>query len=135
LEDLLHFAREFAPGGKTAASDPLLRQRLAWAYTESEALRLTSLRHLTKQLKGSPPGPEGSMDKLFWSEMFQRMLEVAMSVAGPYSQLAAGDPHAPMQGHWPHMYLYSRGRTIAAGSSEIQRGIIAQRVLGLPKDR
>ena len=58
-----------------------------------------------------------------------------MDIAGPYAQLASGDPRAPMNGRWPHLFLYSRGRTIAAGTSEIQRGIIAQRVLGLPKDR
>jgi len=86
-------------------------------------------------LRGAQPGPEGSMEKLFWSEMYQRMLETAMEVSGPYSVLAKGDKRAPLSGRWPHLYLYSRGRTIAAGTSEIQRGIIAQRVLGLPKDR
>ncbi len=135
LEDLLRFAREFRLRGRPAAADPVYRQRVARSYIESEALRLTSLRHLTKQLRGAPPGPEGSMEKLFWSEMFQRMLGVAMDIAGPYAQLASGDPRAPMNGRWPHLFLYSRGRTIAAGTSEIQRGIIAQRVLGLPKDR
>ncbi len=135
LEDLLRFAREFRVRGRRAADDPVYRQRIARCYIESEALRLTSLRHLTKQLRGAPPGPEGSMEKLFWSEMFQRMLGVAMEIAGPYAQLASGDPRAPMNGCWPHLFLYSRGRTIAAGTSEIQRGIIAQRVLGLPKDR
>ena len=135
LDELLRFAREFDVRGKVPAEDPLVRQRVAEVYIESEAIRLTSLRHLTKQLKGSPPGPEGSMEKLFWSEMFQRMLEVPLVIAGPYSQLAADDPLAPNAGRWPHLYLYSRGRTIAAGTSEIQRGIIAQRVLGLPKDR
>jgi alkylation response protein AidB-like acyl-CoA dehydrogenase len=135
LEDLLRFAREFDARGSRPADDPVVRQRVAQAYIESEAMRLTSLRHLTRQLRGEPPGPEGSMEKLFWSEMFQRMLQVPLSIEGPYSQLAPGDPRAPLQGRWPHLYLYSRGRTIAAGTSEIQRGIIAQRVLGLPKDR
>ncbi len=135
LEDLLRFAREFTLRGRPAIEDPVMRQRLAQAYIENEALRLTSLRHLTKQLRGEPPGPEGSMEKLFWSEMFQRTLELAMAIAGPYGQLAPGDPRAPMKGQWPHLYLYSRGRTIAAGTSEIQRNIIAQRVLGLPRDR
>ncbi len=135
LQDLIAFCKEYGPDGTPASKDPLVRQRLARSYIESHALRLTSLRHLTKQLKGSPPGPEGSMEKVFWSEMFQRMLQTAMSVSGPYSQLAPGDERAPSEGRWPHLYLYSRGRTIAAGSSEIQRGIIAQRVLGLPKDR
>jgi alkylation response protein AidB-like acyl-CoA dehydrogenase len=83
----------------------------------------------------SPPGPEGSIEKLFWSEMFQRMLEIPMAIAGPYALLTGEDPRAPSGGRWPHLFMYSRGRTIAAGTSEVQRGIIAQRVLGLPKDR
>jgi len=132
---MIKFARATERNGRRASEDPIVRQKLAQAHIESEALRLTSLRHLTTQLKGNPPGPEGSMEKLFWSEMFQRMLEIPMSIAGPFGQLVAGDPHAPLDGRWPHLLLYSRGRTIAAGTSEIQRGIIAQRVLGLPKDR
>jgi len=135
LSELRRFAREFVQLGEPAAANPVLRQRVAHAYMESEAMRLTALRHLTRQLRGSPPGPEGSIEKLFWSELYQRMLQVALDVAGPYAQLAPGDENAPMAGRWPHLYLYSRGRTIAAGTSEIQRGIIAQRVLGLPKDR
>jgi alkylation response protein AidB-like acyl-CoA dehydrogenase len=135
LEEMIKFARATEKNGRPASEDPIVRQQLAQAHIESEALRLTSLRHLTTQLKGNPPGPEGSMEKLFWSEMFQRMLDVPMSIAGPYGQLMSGDPHAPLDGRWPHLLLYSRGRTIAAGTSEIQRGIIAQRVLGLPKDR
>jgi alkylation response protein AidB-like acyl-CoA dehydrogenase len=135
LEELIKFAREFDARGSRPADDLRVRQRIAQAHIESEAMRLTALRHLTKQLRGAQPGPEGSMEKLFWSEMYQRMLETALEVAGPYSLLSRGDPRAPLQGRWPHLYLYSRGRTIAAGTSEIQRGIIAQRVLGLPKDR
>ena len=135
LEELIRFAQEWLARGVRAADDAALRQRIAQAYTESEALRLTSLRHLTRQLRGEPPGPEGSMEKLFWSEMYQRMLEIPLSIAGPYGMLSGEDDRAPLGGRWPHLYLYSRGRTIAAGTSEIQRGIIAQRVLGLPKDR
>jgi len=130
---MLEFAREARPDGSRAADDPSLRQELAQPHIQSEALRLTSLRHLTKQLHGNPPGPEGSMEKLFWSELFQSMMETAMSMTGSFAALAPGDPLAPMGGRWPHLYLYSRGRTIAAGSSEIQRSIIAERVLGLPK--
>ncbi len=135
FDEMLGLARETRPDGSRAADDPLFRQRLAQLHIESEALRLTSLRHLTKQLHGDPPGPEGSMEKLFWSEMFQRMMETAMAMLGSFSVLAPGDPVAPMSGRWPHLYLYSRGRTIAAGSSEIQRSIIAERVLGLPRAR
>jgi alkylation response protein AidB-like acyl-CoA dehydrogenase len=131
LEDLIRFARAH----RGTSGDPVMAQRVAQSYIESQALRMTSLRHLTRQLRGNPPGPEGSIEKLFWSEMYQRMLEIPLAIAGPYGQLTGDDGRAPLQGRWPHLFLYSRGRTIAAGTSEVQRGIIAQRVLGLPKDR
>jgi alkylation response protein AidB-like acyl-CoA dehydrogenase len=116
-----------------AQRDRVLRQRFAQAYTESEIIRLTAYRNLTRQLRGHQPGPEGSVEKLFWSEMYQRQLELMLEVLGPYGQLMPGSPHAVANGHWPHLFLYSRGRTIAAGSSEIQRNILAERVLGLPR--
>lgn len=135
LSELIEFSKEFDRGGVRLADDPLWRQELAKSWVDSEAMRLTALRHLTKQLKGGAPGPEGSMEKLFWSEMYQRMLSRAVTGCGPFSLLAPEDPLAPAEGRWTHQMLYSRGRTIAAGTSEIQRGIIAQRVLGLPRDR
>jgi alkylation response protein AidB-like acyl-CoA dehydrogenase len=135
LTDLVRFSKRWDATGEPPMNDPLYRQRIAQAWIDSEAMRLTALRHLTKQLRGGSPGPEGSMEKLFWSEMYQRMLLGAVSMLGPYGNLAPGDADAPEGGRWPHLMLYSRGRTIAAGTSEIQRGIIAQRVLGMPKDR
>ena len=135
LMDLIRFSCEWVDAGQPPMRDPIHRQRIAQAYIDSEAMRLTALRHLTKQLRGGHPGPEGSMEKLFWSEMYQRMLLSAVDMLGPYGNLAPGDGHAPLEGRWPHLMLYSRGRTIAAGTSEVQRGIIAQRVLGMPKDR
>jgi alkylation response protein AidB-like acyl-CoA dehydrogenase len=135
LKDLVRFSKEWDGLGDPPMADPIQRQRIAQAWIDSEAMRLTALRHLTRQLRGGHPGPEGSMEKLFWSEMYQRMLMDAVAMMGPYGNLGPGDPLAPENGRWPHLMLYSRGRTIAAGTSEIQRGIIAQRVLGLPKDR
>jgi len=135
LTDLIRFSKEWDALGEPPMKDPIHRQRIAQAWIDSEAMRLTALRHLTRQLRGGHPGPEGSMEKLFWSEMYQRMLIGAVGMLGPYGNLAPGDEHAPLDGRWPHLMLYSRGRTIAAGTSEIQRGIIAQRVLGMPKDR
>ncbi|MGH7787094.1 MAG: acyl-CoA dehydrogenase [Candidatus Binatia bacterium] len=128
LEDLLRRARQLP-----AARQPLARQKLAAAYIDSEAMKYTALRNLTNVLRGGIPGPEGSVEKLFWSEMYQRMLDTAVELTGPFAQLAAGSAHAVDDGRWSHLMLYSRGRTIAAGSSEIQRGIIAERLLGLPR--
>jgi alkylation response protein AidB-like acyl-CoA dehydrogenase len=135
LQELLAAARRHPSSGVPAARQPLLRQKLAAAYIDSEAMKYTALRNLTKVLRGGVPGPEGSIEKLLWSEMYQRMLETAVELCGARGQLLKGDPHAVDQGRWPHLMLYSRGRTIAAGSSEIQRNIIAERVLGLPRAR
>ncbi|MFQ5665782.1 MAG: acyl-CoA dehydrogenase [Candidatus Binatia bacterium] len=134
LAELITFVRRWH-GGQHASADPVIRQRLAQAAIESEVIKYTAYRSLTKILRGGVPGPEGSIEKLFWSEMYQRMLETALAIVEPYGQLVKGSPHVPAQGQWPSLFLYSRGRTIAAGSSEIQRNIIAERVLGLPRGR
>jgi len=133
LDALLALARAWPTPQAPLAGRPLARQQLAAAYIDSEAMKYTALRHLTRVLRGGEPGPEGSLEKLFWSELFQRMLENAVGLIGPFGQLVAGEPDAVDDGRWPHLMLYSRGRTIAAGSSEIQRTIIAERVLGLPR--
>jgi alkylation response protein AidB-like acyl-CoA dehydrogenase len=135
LSDMVSFARTWPYNGRPAVADPLVRQQLAQTIIESAAIKYTAYRSLTKTLRGGVPGPEGSIEKLFWSEMYQRQLEIALAIEGPYSQLVKGSPRVPDDGQWPYLFLYSRGRTIAAGSSEIQRNIIAERVLGLPRGR
>jgi len=74
-------------------------------------------------------GAEGSIQKIYWSEMNQRMQQTAQEILGPYGQLLELD-----NGMWQYAYLRSRGNTIEAGTSEIQRNIVAERVLGLPHD-
>lgn len=133
LQSRTALAEMLATLGEAQHADPVVRQRFAQAFTESEIIRLTAYRNLTRQLRGHQPGPEGSIEKLFWSEMYQRQLELMLEVLGPYGQLLPGSPYAVADGRWPHLFLYSRGRTIAAGSSEIQRNILADRVLGLPR--
>jgi alkylation response protein AidB-like acyl-CoA dehydrogenase len=108
--------------------DPVVKQRLAQAYVDLEVFRLNTTRSLSMLNKTGAPGPEGSIQKLYWSELNQRMAQIAMEVLGPYGQLADYD-----DGRWVYAYLRSRGNTIEAGTSEIQRNIIAQRVLGLPR--
>jgi alkylation response protein AidB-like acyl-CoA dehydrogenase len=135
LEDLLNLVRRFPSPQAPVSRDPVVRQKLAAAYIDSHAMKYTALRNLTRVLRGGDPGPEGSIEKLFWSEMYQRRLETAVEWEGPFAQLQKGSRHAVEDGIWPHLFLYSRGRTIAAGSSEIQRNIIAERILGLPRGR
>jgi alkylation response protein AidB-like acyl-CoA dehydrogenase len=79
------------------------------------------------------PGPEGSIQKIFWSELNQRFQQIAQELLGPYGQLEGGDSHAIDKGVWSYGYLRARGNTIEAGTSEIQRNIIGHFVLGLPR--
>ena len=106
---------------------------IAQHWIEIEITKLNNWRTLTRIQRKQPLGPESSFVKLFWSEMYQRMLEHAVGLLGPFGVLMHGSERAVDGGRWPHLMLYSRGRTIAAGSSEIQRNIIAERVLGLPR--
>jgi alkylation response protein AidB-like acyl-CoA dehydrogenase len=128
LEALVARTRTFVRNGRPASEDPLVRQKLAQAYLELEILRLNTNRALTSLGKTGIPGAEGSIQKLYWSEMNQRTQQAAQEILGPYGQLKGFD-----RGAWEYAYLRARGNTIEAGTSEIQRNIIAERVLGLPK--
>jgi alkylation response protein AidB-like acyl-CoA dehydrogenase len=133
LDELIDTARRTLRNGRPATEDPLLRQKLAQAFIEVEILRLSIYRNITRLQRGQRPGPEGSIDKLFWSLTAQRVFEVAMEVLGPYGQLVKGSKWAVDGGRWPYQFLRSRADTIAGGTSEIMRNIIGERVLGLPK--
>jgi alkylation response protein AidB-like acyl-CoA dehydrogenase len=128
LEALIDRARTIQRNGVSATKDPIVRQKLAQAHLELEILRLNTNRALTSLTKTGVPGPEGSIQKLYWSEWNQRLQQTAQEILGPFGQLMDFD-----KGIWQYGYLRSRGNTIEAGTSEIQRNIIAERVLGLPK--
>jgi alkylation response protein AidB-like acyl-CoA dehydrogenase len=133
LDRIIEVAREIQHNGGRAADDPITRQQLAEFHIESEALKLNSWRGLSNIMKNGVPGPEGSTNKLFWSELQQRMLDYAMDMMGPFNQLADG--WSVDGGALQYHYLRSKGNTIEAGTSEILRNIIAERVLGLPRSR
>jgi alkylation response protein AidB-like acyl-CoA dehydrogenase len=133
IDAALELARTVERGGAKAARDPVLRQRLAQLVIDAEALRLSNLRLLTRRLRGERPGPEGSASKLFFSETWQRLLECMLEIQGPYGLLWAGGDYAIDGGYWQYRFLRSRGDTIAAGTSEIQRNILGERILGLPR--
>jgi alkylation response protein AidB-like acyl-CoA dehydrogenase len=134
LERLIARAKQTKRNGHTAAQDPVLRQKLASLTIAERCLQLNGYRSLTRILQGRPPGPEGSTSKLFWSQVDQELAEVATEVIGPYSQIAAGSEWAPDEGQWQFYALLARGSGIRAGTSEILRNILGERVLGLPKD-
>ncbi|HEY4308728.1 MAG TPA: acyl-CoA dehydrogenase family protein [Pirellulales bacterium] len=128
LDAVVEQARTLRRHGRPIIEDPVLRQKLAQAYVDLEVFRLNTARGLSTLNKTGVPGPEGSIQKLYWSELNQRNAQIAMEVLGPYGQLTDFDG-----GRCVYNYLRSRGNTIEAGTSEVQRNIIAQRVLGLPR--
>ena len=115
-------------------ADPVVRQKIAELWIGEQALALNGYRSLTKILRGGQPGPEGSTSKLFWSQLDQELALAATHVIGPYSQIAEGSAWAPDDGQWQFYELLARGSGIRAGTTEILRNILAERVLGLPKD-
>ena len=118
-----------------AGADPVVRQRVAQSFIEASVFRSTGLRNLTRAQQGKVPGPEASLVKLYWSEMDKRLQEAAVGVEGMYGALDPDSPWAVEQGRWQYGWMWSQAETIYAGSSEIQRNIIAERVLGLPRGR
>ncbi|MFN0124689.1 MAG: acyl-CoA dehydrogenase [Blastocatellia bacterium] len=128
LDALIAHARETMNGGRLVSEDPVARQKLAQVIIDLEVFRLNANRALSKMSKHKVPGPEGTILKIFWSEMNQRMQQTAMEILGPVAQLWEFD-----DSRWIYNYLRSRANTIEAGTSEILRNLVAERVLGLPK--
>ncbi len=133
LDRLTELAQTTERNGKPAAQDPMIRQKLAQIYAEVEIMRLNQMRAFSRINQTGVPGPEGSIQKIFWSELNQRMQQFAQELLGPYGQLERSDEFAVDQGAWAYGYLRARGNTIEAGTSEIQRNIIGHFVLGLPR--
>ena len=133
VRDLAALAQRLPRAGGTAWDDTSVRQQIASFACQAAALRYTNMRQLTRRLKGLPPGPEGSGAKLVVSDLILRTAKFAMELLGPYSQFEQDAPFALDAGKWSYRMLGSRMMTIAGGTSEIQRNIIGERVLGLPK--
>ncbi len=133
INRLIELSRQVRRDGCPASKDPLVRQKLAQCYAEIEIMRLNQLRAFSRITATGVPGPEGSIQKIFWSELNQRVQQVAQELLGPYGQLLADDRRAVDHGLWSYGYLRARGNTIEAGTSEVQRNIIGHFVLGLPR--
>ena len=127
------------------ADDPVVRQRLARCYAETEIMRWNGMRTLTKFLGGHHPGPDAAISKLYWSEYHKRSTELAMDILGaaglvptgrrPSSAFQTDDAGAPNStSSWAMTFLNARAGTIYAGTSQIQRNILGEMVLGLPKE-
>jgi alkylation response protein AidB-like acyl-CoA dehydrogenase len=108
-------------------TDPLMRQRIASVYTESEILRLIRLRTVSAVIKGKAPGPEASIRKALADEHGQHIMAVAKDLSGAHGMLVE-------RNEWHYGFLFAPALTIGGGTSEVQRNIIGERVLGLPHD-
>jgi alkylation response protein AidB-like acyl-CoA dehydrogenase len=137
----LSYEREFWELVETARkrgsnTDPEIRQKLAWAYSQVEIMRFAGLRALAQLAQGRRPGPEASINKLFWSEYHKKLGEIAVDIEGTDALIrpeGAGNNGYPTTG-WQNVLLASRSGSIYSGTNEIQRNIIAERALGLPKE-
>jgi alkylation response protein AidB-like acyl-CoA dehydrogenase len=128
IEELLRLALE-----NGSYDDPRTQQQLMEAYVEVRLFQIHNWRSISKLAKGLEPGPEGSSLKLYWSEMSKRLHEVVMLVLGPASPLWFGADANPGDGVWQRSWLYYQASSIWAGTNEIQRTIVGERVLGLPR--
>lgn len=133
LEKLIETAELTRRGAAKLIDDPIVRQKLARAITEVEIMRLNAVRTFSKYLNGEERGPDASVIKLFWSHAAQNMYEASMDILGPTAPLDAPDPLSAAGGRFQLSYLQSKAFTIYSGSSEIQRNIIGERMLGLPR--
>jgi alkylation response protein AidB-like acyl-CoA dehydrogenase len=129
LHRLVRLVRE-----RGRSADPVIRQKIAALWIGEQALQLNAYRSLTRILHGVPPGPEGSTSKLFWSHLDQELAQVATEVIGPASQLGEDSPWAPDDGQWQFYACLAQASGIRAGTTEILKNILGERVLGLPKD-
>jgi alkylation response protein AidB-like acyl-CoA dehydrogenase len=134
VDDLIQFAREMkADDGRALADHPSVRAELAERLVEAELARLFSLRIISLQKRGLVPNFEASVNKLFRSETEQRIARTGMNLIGMYGNLHRDPKWAPLRGQIARMYLLTVASTIAAGTSEIQRNVIATRGIGLPR--
>ncbi len=135
LRRVADLARRARRDGRPAAEDPVLRDRMVQLWITEEALRLGSLRVRIPELVAERPQALRFMSKLVYSEFNQQLAELACEILGPETNLWLGDPRAMDRAEWPRAYLNSFGMTIGGGTSEIQRNIVGERVLGLPKSK
>jgi alkylation response protein AidB-like acyl-CoA dehydrogenase len=140
LDKLTELARQ-----RGATDDPAIRQRLMRAHTKVEVMRFFGYKALTSVLQGSQPGADASIGKLWWSEYHREVTELAVDILGPESLVPSGQaPHTAFRydqagspndsASWVGVFLNARAGTIYAGTSQVQKGIVGEQILGLPKE-
>jgi alkylation response protein AidB-like acyl-CoA dehydrogenase len=131
-KDLVKLAQTLKNGNQPLSKDPIIRQKLADFYARSLGSLLNYYRNLTRLLHTGQPGSEGSIDKLYTSELEKEICEYAVGLLSQGT--TSPKEYQKLEEKWHYKWLFSFGTTIQAGTSEIQRNIIAERMLGLPKD-
>jgi alkylation response protein AidB-like acyl-CoA dehydrogenase len=139
FHQLIRSVKTLRRGGRPLVEDPSVRAKLGRIYAELEVQRYAALRVLSALEKGESPGAAASITKLSYSEFEKRYHELVQEILGPWGQDMSGaagevDTSSGEPGTWATAYLWSRAGTIYSGSSEIQKNIIGERVLGLPKE-
>ena len=134
LEQLKDLARRSSRGGRPASEDPAVRERIARAETRVQAMRLNGMRFLTRQLQGKPVGSETSVNKLHRAGLEIELAEIALDLEGSAAQYVKGSDQAVDGGTWQAAALSWPEVVIGGGTPNIQKNIIAERILGLPKD-
>jgi alkylation response protein AidB-like acyl-CoA dehydrogenase len=130
LDAMINLARSVNP---QALEDPAIRERIARVHTDIEYTKLLNFRALSKILKDQKPWPEVPLAKLQWSHLAQTLAELAVDLLGPAGIIAKGAPNAADGGAWNRLYLFQRYTSIGAGTTEVQKNIIADRAIKLPR--
>ena len=133
LEALVEYAKQTERNGESLSKNPNVRRKLAQRFMETEIARWLSYKVAWMQSQGMIPNAEASMSKMYGTELTQRVARTGMEILGMSGQISQGSKWAPLEGHIQQLYLSSVSATIAAGTSEIQRNIVAQRGLGLSR--
>ncbi|MXX54156.1 MAG: acyl-CoA dehydrogenase [Dehalococcoidia bacterium] len=133
LEALVEYAKQTERNGEPLSRNPNVRRKLAQRFTETEIARWLAYKVAWMQSQDMIPNAEASMSKMYGTELTQRVARTGMEILGMAGQISQGSKWAPLEGHIQQLYLSSVSSTIAAGTSEIQRNIVAQRGLGLSR--
>ncbi len=134
LDRLRRLARTQRRHGRPASEDPVVRQRLAALAVRVETMKLEAYRQLTDTLRGRKPGISAAVNKLVATELNHDLAKAALDILGAYGPLGRHDPRARDRGMWPLDHMFTLGLVIGGGTSQIQKNIIAERGLGLPRE-
>src|SRR5213593_985015 len=133
MQNLIRLARSRQHYGKPAAEDPVIRQRLADLLVRVEAMKYHSYRQLTDAIKGRSPGVAAMVNKLVGTELNHDICALALEILNSYAPLTRGSAHVIDHGNWAYEFMFTLGLVIGGGTSQIQKNIISERGLGMPK--